>query len=60
MEYHGKVAKTEKEPIAFGLNSIIITFAWDENSDQDPLEEALRAIENVSSTEIIDFRRISF
>ncbi|MGV8152387.1 MAG: elongation factor 1-beta [Candidatus Nanoarchaeia archaeon] len=49
--------RVEKEPIAFGLVALIVTFAIDESLDMNPVEESLRAIENVSSSEVIDFRR---
>lgn len=45
------------EPIAFGLNAIIIGFARDETKDTDDLLKNLQNIDNVSSAEIIDFRR---
>ena len=54
---NGKIAKVEREPIAFGLNAILITFAWTEDADRDKLEEELRKIQHVNSAEIIDFRR---
>jgi elongation factor 1-beta len=50
-------ARFEREPIAFGLNAIIITFAIDESKSIDDVENALKEIPNVNSTEIIDFRR---
>ncbi|MFA5992418.1 MAG: elongation factor 1-beta [Candidatus Pacearchaeota archaeon] len=53
----GKNLKIEREPIAFGLNAIIITFAWQEDADRDQLEKELSNIDNVNSAEIIDFRR---
>ena len=53
----GKHLKIEREPIAFGLNAIIITFAWQEDFDRDKLEKELSHIDNVNSAEIIDFRR---
>ena len=53
----GKGSKTEREPIAFGLNAMIILFAWDEETSTDPLIEKLRKIAHVNSAEIIDFRR---
>tara|TARA_Y100000310_G_C20595252_1_gene770168 strand:+ start:442 stop:714 length:273 start_codon:yes stop_codon:yes gene_type:complete len=49
--------QSEEEPIAFGLTAVILTFTWDEDKELDSLEEALRAIENVNSAEIIDMRR---
>ena len=53
----GRIAKIEREPIAFGLNAIFIIFAWDEDADRDALEEKIRALEHVNSADIIDFRR---
>ncbi|MBI2629374.1 elongation factor 1-beta [Candidatus Pacearchaeota archaeon] len=58
--HKGKIAKTEQEPIAFGLKAVILTFSIVESFNQDPLENELRSISHVSSAEIIDFRRISF
>ena len=52
-----QVVKVDIEPIAFGLNAIIILFGIDEMAPQDPIENALRKIPNVNSAEIIDFRR---
>ncbi|MBS3072406.1 elongation factor 1-beta [Candidatus Pacearchaeota archaeon] len=56
----GKVASIEQEPIAFGLKAVIITLSIDENFEQDPLLNAIRKISQVSSAEVIDFRRIGF
>ena len=56
-DFKGANIKFEIEPIAFGLNAIIISFAWDEGSDRESLEAKLSKIPNVSSAEIIDFRR---
>ncbi len=53
----GENIQFEKQPIAFGLNAIIITFAWDEGADRDILEKELSEIENVNTAETIDFRR---
>jgi len=53
----GRIGKIEREPIAFGLHSILITFAWLEDADRDALEEELSKISHVNSAEIIDFRR---
>lgn len=49
--------KTETEPIAFGLNAVILQFAIDELESIDKVENPLRKIKGVSSAEIIDFRR---
>lgn len=56
-EEKGENMKFEKEPIAFGLTALIATFARDETLDSDNLLENLQKIPNVSSAEIIDFRR---
>ncbi len=53
----GTNCKAEKQPIAFGLNAIIITFAWDEGKDREKLEKNLGKIENVNSAEVISFVR---
>ena len=47
----------EIEPIAFGLKAIIVMFGWSEEKPLEQLEESLSKIENVSSAEVIDFRR---
>ena len=49
--------QSEKEPIAFGLTALILTFTWDEELGTDDMENALRDLENVNSAEIIDMRR---
>jgi len=52
-----KGTKTEIEPIAFGLNALIIMFGWDEEKELDSLEKSLKEIENVNSVEMVDVRR---
>lgn len=56
-EIAGTDAKTEIEPIAFGLNAIILQFMIDESIPLDGIEDHLRVIPMVSSIDIIDFRR---
>jgi len=53
----GKNPRFEKEPIAFGLIALIAGFAIDESIQTGIFEEELRKIPEVSSAEIIDFRR---
>lgn len=53
----GRIANIEREPIAFGLNAMKITFTWDEALSTDDLLDKIREIKDVSSAEIIDFRR---
>lgn len=56
-ENGGKKPMTKTEPIAFGLNAIFLNFALDESLSMDNIENPLRKIKEVSSAEVIDFRR---
>ena len=56
-EKGGEKPSTKIEPVAFGLNAVILNFALDESKQIDPIEEALTAIEQVNSAEVVDFRR---
>jgi len=56
-EKDGKNASTKTEPIAFGLNAVILSFAMDESMSVDDFENPLKKIPQVSSAEVIDFRR---
>ena len=50
--------KVEKEPIAFGLVALKLMFVIDEDKGlPDSFTEDLESIENVSSVEVVDFRR---
>ena len=53
----GKNPNFEKQPIAFGLNALIVLFAWPEEKELEELEEKLKKIENVKSVQVIDIRR---
>ena len=53
----GKKPLTKIEPIAFGLNAILLNFAIDESLSIDNIENPLKKIKGVSSAEVIDFRR---
>jgi len=52
-----KSIRFEREPIAFGLTAVIVGFSWDDNDSNDEVLEELQSIENVSSAEVIDYRR---
>ena len=52
-----KSIRFEREPIAFGLIAVIVGFSWDDNNSNDEVVEELQNIGNVSSAEIIDYRR---
>jgi elongation factor 1-beta len=56
-ENGGETPSTKTEPVAFGLNAVVLNFAMDESLSQDQFEEPLKEIEQVSSVEITDFRR---
>ena len=53
-----KHLKFEIEPIAFGLEALIVMFEWPEEKELEPLEENLRKINNVNSAEVIDMRTL--
>ena len=53
----GKINNIKEEPIAFGLNALVVTIAWPEEKDTDLAESTIQGIEGVSSTKIIDYRR---
>lgn len=56
-EHEGQKPTATIEPVAFGLNSLNISFSRDENLDNDEMLEKVQNIENVNSAEITDFRR---
>ena len=57
-EFKGEVGKEEKEPIAFGIVALKLTFVMDESlGGTDELEEKIAAFEEVASCEVIDCRR---
>ncbi len=47
----------EEQPIAFGLIAVITTMALPEEKSTDEVVEDLLKIENVSSIDVIDYRR---
>ena len=53
----GEKVQKDREPVAFGINAVILSFARDENLDNDEMLDTIRAIKNVTSADIIDFRR---
>lgn len=56
-ELGGDVGRVEKEPIAFGLMSLKITFIADETKGTDEFEQRLEAMEDVQTAQVIDYRR---
>lgn len=53
----GKNPHVEIEPIAFGLNAVIIGFSLDETKSIDNIQDKLKEIKKISSAEVVDFRR---
>ena len=56
-EKYGKIIKFEEEPIAFGLNAIMVFFTWPEEKELEKLENSLENIDNVVSKQVLDMRR---
>jgi translation elongation factor aEF-1 beta len=56
-KHEGRNPESKMEPVAFGLNAIIILFARDEEESTDELLDELSELPNVSSAVITDFRR---
>jgi elongation factor 1-beta len=54
----GKSREFSEEPIAFGLNAIIVFFEWPEEKELEDLENEMKKIENVNSVQVIDLRRL--
>ncbi len=57
-EKGGKNREYEEEPVAFGLKAVIAFFEWPEEKELYEVEESLKKIENVSSIQVIDMRRL--
>lgn len=56
-KFEGQTNQIEEEPIAFGLKAIILTISMDETKETNPLEEEIEKLEEVSSLDVIDYRR---
>ncbi len=56
-EKGGEKPSTTTEPIAFGLNAVILNFALDESKSIDDIENPLKELPEVNSAEVVDFRR---
>ncbi|MFH1211242.1 MAG: elongation factor 1-beta [archaeon] len=56
--FGGDVATVEIQPIAFGLNAIMISFLVDEKKGSpDPVADEIAEMEDVASATIVDVRR---
>lgn len=57
-KFDGNYSSSVKEPVAFGLNALVIRFSFDENNNNlEPLEDNLRNVEGVAGAEVTDMRR---
>jgi elongation factor 1-beta len=56
-ELGGTPSSSEEQPIAFGLKALILSFAFPEEKEIDEVGNAINQLENVSSAEMIDYRR---
>ena len=56
-EMEGIPSNIEEKPIAFGLKALIFSFAYPEEKDIDQVNNAINELENISSSEMIDYRR---
>ena len=54
---HKTLVRFEEEPIAFGLNAIILSFAWNDEIELEKLEAEFQKIAQVSSVEVLDIRK---
>jgi translation elongation factor aEF-1 beta len=53
----GVFSAAEERPIAFGLVALVITIALSESEDSDLVENKIAKIDEVSSVELLDYRR---
>ncbi len=57
-EFGGEVGKESIEPVAFGLNAIILTYVADEKlGGTDELEEKIGNVKGVAGVDVTDVRR---
>ena len=55
---HGTVGKAVVEPVAFGLNALVVMFSADESmGSTEALEQRLAGIDGVQSVQVLDVRR---
>lgn len=55
---NGILIEITEEPVAFGLKALIVFFELSEDFESEPIESGLEKIENVSSAQVIDMRRL--
>lgn len=55
--YEQKILKDEIQPIAFGLNALLLIISWPDDKGADELEEKIAQLDEVKSANIVDVRR---
>ncbi len=55
--YKQKILNEEIQPIAFGLNALMLTVSWPDDKSADELEGRLSKIKDINSVQIVDVRR---
>ncbi len=56
-KFDAKLHSSEQQPIAFGIIALIVTIAWPEEKSTDEAVEEFLKIDDVSTIDIIDYRR---
>ena len=57
-EFGGNIAKSEQEPVAFGIIAVKLMFSMNEDlGSTEDLENSIKDLDNVVSAEVIDVRR---
>jgi translation elongation factor aEF-1 beta len=54
----GRSREYSIEPVAFGLMSLNAFFEWPEEKELEELENEIKTIKTVNSTQIMDMRRL--
>lgn len=58
-EFGGNNKEYEIQPVAFGLEAVIVFFFYPDDKDPEVLEEKFAAIDEVASCELIDMRKVA-
>jgi translation elongation factor aEF-1 beta len=58
-DFGGKNKDYSIEPIAFGLNAVIVFFFYSDDKDTEHLEKEFAKIPEVQSAQLIDMRKVA-
>ena len=57
-QFKGEVGKVEIQPVAFGLNALMLYFIRDESlGDTEEIEKKIKELPGVNSVQVTDVRR---